>query len=35
MMNAEVKVQGDYVMYCILSDTEKTTAFKTFTDALK
>ena len=35
MMNAEVKVQGDYVMYCILSDAEKTTAFKAFTDALK
>ena len=35
MMNAEVKVQGDYVMYCILSDAEKTTAVKAFTDALK
>lgn len=33
--NAEIKVSGDYVMYCILADADKETAFKTFTDALK
>lgn len=33
--NAEVKVNGDYVMYCILGDAEKDTAFGAFSDALK
>ena len=31
--NAEVRVQGNYVMYCILSDADKATAFKAFDDA--
>ena len=33
--NAEVRVKGDYVMYCILSDADKTTAFKAFENALR
>jgi len=33
--NAEIKISGDYVMYCILSDADRESAFKTFTDALK
>ena len=32
---AEVKTNGNYVMYCILGDTEKTAAFGAFEDALK
>ena len=32
---AEVKVVGDYVMYAILSDADRSTAFGAFTDALK
>ena len=32
---AEVKVVGDYVMYCILSDADRSTAFGAFSDALK
>ena len=32
--SAEVHVKGDYVMYCILSDKDKTAAFKAFEDAL-
>lgn len=32
---AETKVVGDYVMYCILSDADRDTAFKAFSDALK
>jgi len=33
--NAEIKVVGDYVMYCILGDADRSTAFQTLTDALK
>ena len=33
--NAEVRVSGDYVLYCILSDADKTTAFRTFEDAVR
>ena len=32
---AEVKTSGNYVMYCILGDTEKSAAFGAFEDALK
>ena len=32
---AEVKVIGDYVMYCILSDADRDAAFGAFSDALK
>ena len=32
---AEVRAVGDYVMYCVLSDADKDTAFKTFEAALK
>ena len=32
---AEVKTSGNYVVYCILSDTEKSAAFSAFEDALK
>ena len=32
---AEIKVSGDYVMYCILGDADRDTAFGAFTDALK
>ena len=32
---AEVRTVGNYVMYCILSDADKTAAFKAFEDALK
>ena len=35
LKGAEVRTVGDYVMYVILSDTDKETAFKTFTAALK
>ncbi|MGN1003020.1 MAG: DUF4358 domain-containing protein, partial [Oscillospiraceae bacterium] len=34
LTSAEVKVVGNYVMYCILSDGDKTTAFAVFEDAL-
>lgn len=34
LTSAEVKVLGDYVMYCILSDSDKTAAFAAFEDAL-
>ena len=33
--NAEVKTVGDYVMYAILSDTDRAAAFKAFEGALK
>ncbi|MBR1497233.1 MAG: DUF4358 domain-containing protein [Oscillospiraceae bacterium] len=33
--NAEVRVSGDYVIYCILSDADKAAAFRAFEDALK
>ena len=32
---AEVRAVGDYVMYCVLSDADRDTAFKTFEAALK
>ena len=32
---AEIKVVGDYVMYAILSDADRATAFKAFESALK
>ena len=35
LKGAEVKTVGDYVMYAILSDADKTTAFKAFETALK
>ncbi len=35
LKGAEIRSSGDYVMYVILSDADKTTAFKAFTDALK
>ena len=35
LKGAEVRTVGDYVMYVILSDADKETAFKTFTAALK
>ena len=35
LTNAEVRVSGDYVMYCILSDGDKAAAFGAFEDALK
>ena len=33
--NAEVRVRGDYVMFCILSEADKAAAFRAFEDALK
>lgn len=33
--DAEIKVVGDYVMYCILSESDAETAFATFEDSLK
>lgn len=33
--SAEVKTSGNYVMYCILGDAEKSAAFGAFEDALK
>ena len=35
LTNAEVRVSGDYVMYAILSDEDKATAFSAFENALK
>ena len=35
LTSAEVKTEGNYICYCILSDTDKTAAFGAFTDALK
>ena len=35
LTNAEVRVSGDYVMYCILSDADKATAFQAFENVLK
>ncbi len=35
LKGAEVRTAGDYVMYVILSDADKETAFKTFNAALK
>ena len=35
LTNAEVRVSGDYVMYCILSDADKATAFQAFETAVK
>ena len=35
LTDAEVRVNGDYVMYCILSEGDKATAFQTFADQLK
>ena len=35
LKGAEVKTVGDYVMYAILSDADKTAAFKAFEAALK
>ena len=35
LKGAEVRTVGDYVMYVILSDADKETAFKTFSAALK
>ena len=32
---AEVKTSGNYVMYCVLGDTEKSAAFGAFEEALK
>lgn len=34
LQNAEVKVIGNYVMYAILSDTERASAFETFEKSL-
>lgn len=33
--NAEIKIVGDYVMYCILSDADRDIAFQTFSNELK
>lgn len=33
--NAEIKVSGDYVLYCILDDGDKTSALDAFSAALK
>ena len=35
LKGAEIKTVGDYVMYVILSDADKVTAFKAFESALK
>ena len=35
LQNAEVKVVGNYVMYAILSDSDKTAAFSAFEGSLK
>ena len=35
LTNAEVRVSGDYVMYCILSDADKEAAFQAFETAVK
>lgn len=35
LTGAEIKVSGDYVMYCILDEADRTTAFKVFSDSLK
>ena len=35
LTNAEVRVSGDYVMYCILSDADKAAAFQAFEGVLK
>lgn len=35
LTNAEVRAAGDYVMYCILSDADKSAAFSAFENALK
>ena len=35
LQSAEVKTSGNYVMYCILSDADKTAAFAAFSDSLK
>jgi roadblock/LC7 domain-containing protein len=33
--NAELRTEGNYVCYCILSDEEKSAAFKAFEDSFK
>ena len=33
--NAEVRASGDYVIYCVLSDTDKSAAFEAFEKAVK
>lgn len=35
MMAAEARVSGDYVIYCILSDSDKTAAFQAFENAIR
>ena len=35
LKGAEIRTVGDYVMYTILSDADKETAFKAFESALK
>lgn len=35
LADAEIKTVGNYVMYCILSDSDKSAAFAAFEDALK
>jgi len=35
LTSAEVKTEGSYVMYCILSDSDREAAFGAFSDALK
>lgn len=35
LTGAEIRVIGEYVMYCILDEADRTTAFKAFSDALK
>ncbi len=35
LTSAEIKTAGDYVIYCILSDADKTAAFEAFEGALK
>ncbi len=35
LTSAEIKTNGNYVMFCILSDADKSTAFDTFNAALK
>ncbi len=35
LTNAEVRTEGDYVMYCILSDDDKAAAFQAFANVLK
>ena len=35
LTSAEVKTKGNYIMYCILSDSDKAAAFSAFESSLK